>query len=96
MKLFKNLAFVLFLFIATISARAQTQPARIKQGVKSGELTHHETKTLIKQQKETRQDVKEAKADGVVTSFEKKEIRHDRKKSSKAIYRKKHNNKDTK
>jgi len=84
------LAFTLVLFSVTAS-QAQTQRARIRHGVKSGELTRRETKTLVKQQVETRQDVKAAKADGVVTAAEKKEIKQDKRKSNRAIYRKKHN-----
>ena len=90
MKFMKTLAAAAFLLV-TQATQAQTQPARIKQGVKSGELTKHETKTLVKQQKETRQDVKAAKADGTVTTAERKDIKQDKRQASRNIYRKKHN-----
>jgi hypothetical protein len=54
----------------TVRGKAQNQRQRVKQGVKSGELTKAETRNLVKDQKEVRQDVKAAKADGVVTKDE--------------------------
>ena len=59
---------------AQVKHRAQNQKQRIKQGVKSGELTKRETKDLIGDEKEIRQDVKLAKADRNVTPAEKKII----------------------
>jgi hypothetical protein len=93
------LAAVAFLSIATISAEAQTGKAkrqhhRIKQGVKSGELTHAEAKNLRNDQKEIREEKKEAKADGIVTPAERKELRKAKRKESREIYRKKHNKRD--
>ncbi len=55
-----------------VKHRAQNQKHRIKQGVKSGELTKKETKNIIGDEKEIRQYVKLAKADGNVTTTEKK------------------------
>ena len=94
MKYLKTVAAFAFVFFAATASQAQTQPARIKQGVKSGELTRRETKTLVNQQAEKRQDIKQAKADAVVTTAEKKEIKQDKRQSSRAIYRKKHNARD--
>lgn len=79
---------------AQIRNTAKHQHARIKQGVRSGELTKNETRNLVKDQKDIRQDVKSAKADGVITPGEKKEIRQDQRQASRKIYRKKHNNRD--
>lgn len=94
-KLAAVLAITLFSFTA---ANAQTgnkkDRARVKQGVKSGELTKHEVKEIRKIEKEKREDIREAKADGVVTAAEKKEIRKDERRSDRAIYRKKHNRRD--
>ncbi|HPH85249.1 MAG TPA: hypothetical protein PLC48_07295 [Ferruginibacter sp.] len=98
MKHIKTLAAMAFLLFATTATQAQTarkaQPARIKQGVKSGELTRRETKTLVKDQKDIHQDVKEAKADGVVTAAEKANIKQEKRQASRKIYRKKHNGRD--
>ncbi|GAB2838996.1 hypothetical protein [Ferruginibacter profundus] len=77
-----------------IKQRAQNQHHRIKQGVKSGELTKKETVNLAKDQKEIRNEVKDAKSDGVVTKDERKEIKQDQRQASRKIYRKKHNNRD--
>jgi hypothetical protein len=79
----------------TIKEKGKTQRQRITQGVKSSELTKKETKNLAKGQKEIRNDVKEAKADGTVTGAERKDIRQDQRQASRKIYRKKHNNGDS-
>ena len=79
---------------AQIAKRAISQHHRIKQGVRSGELTRAEGANLRNGQKEIRQDVREAKADGVVTPAEKQEIKQDQRQESRKIFRKKHNNRD--
>ena len=79
---------------AQVKQRAKNQHVRIVQGVKSGELTHAEAKNLAHKEKDVRQDVKEAKADGKVTPAERKDIRQDQRKASRAIYRKKHNERE--
>jgi methylthioribose-1-phosphate isomerase len=76
---------------AQVVRNGKTQHQRIKQGVKSGELTRAEAINLRKGQKDVRQDVKAAKADGEVTREEKNEIRQDRKVESRKIAIKKHN-----
>ena len=78
----------------TVKQKGKNERHRISQGVKSGELTKAEAKNLAKGQKEIHQDVKEAKADGVVTKEEKKEIKQDQRQESRKIYRKKHNKRD--
>jgi uncharacterized membrane protein YebE (DUF533 family) len=46
----------------------------------------------IKQQKQdVKNEVNQAKADGIVTGHERKEINQEKKELSKTIYRKKHN-----
>jgi tellurite resistance protein len=84
-----------FLMIIAISlANAQNQPKRIKQGVRSGEITNHERVEIAKQREDVRQAVKVAKADGVITNQEKKIIVAEKRQASKMIYRKKHNNRN--
>ena len=68
---------------AQVRQRAKNQHARIVQGVKSVELTPAETKNLVKKEKDIRQDVREAKADGVITPAERKDIRQDQRKASR-------------
>ena len=76
---------------AQIRHRAQNQHQRIRQGVKSGELTKSEAKTLRANEKDLHQDVKLAKSDGKITPGEKKIITKEENKDSREIYRKKHN-----
>jgi uncharacterized membrane protein YebE (DUF533 family) len=78
----------------TIRGKAKNERQRIKQGVKSGELTKAEAKNVITDQKEIRQEVKAAKSDGAVTKEERQDIKQDQRQASRKIYRKKHNNRD--
>ena len=94
------LATALLFSLATTNADAQVrktarhQHVRIKQGVRSGELTRAETRNLAHDQREIRQEVKTAKADGVVSRDERKDIRQDQRQASRKIFRKKHNRRD--
>ena len=90
MQIRKIVTAVLFIMAAATSSQAQAK-TRIRQGVRSGELTRHETRTLVKQQRDIKKDKREARADGVVTPAERKDIRQDKKQASASIYRKKHN-----
>ena len=91
--------FILLLTVAVINANGQSirkksrhEKARIAQGAKSGELTKGETTRLAKEQKEIRQDVKEAKKDdGHIDPRERAEIKKDQRQASRHIYRAKHN-----
>ncbi len=76
--------------------RQGNQQRRIRQGVRSGELTKSEAIRLEKEQKEIQQEKKEAKADGVVTAEERKDIHQEQNQASRRIYRKKHNSRDRK
>ena len=97
----KFLALLAILFsLGFTSVDAQTaktprhERQRIKQGVKSGELTRRETRTLAMQQKDIRHDKKEARSDGKVTHAERRHIKKDERKANRSIYRKKHNARD--
>jgi hypothetical protein len=74
-----------------VNHRQIHQQTRIKQGVKSGELTKGETSTLEKEQAKIQSDKKEAKSDGKVTPQERRHLRREQKKASRDIYRLKHN-----
>lgn len=76
----------------TITQRQVNQEKRIHQGVKSGELTHHEAKALQKEQRKIERDKLKAKADGVITKQEARKIKAEQKAASNDIFRKKHNN----
>ena len=103
----KILLFGLFFFGFAMISQAQTatpkvkdrqinQQKRIKQGIKSGELSKRETLRLQKQQASVQRTKKRAKADGVVTKKERARIHHKQNKTSKNIYRAKHNNRNRK
>lgn len=97
MKAIKFLAGLFLLLSLSVTASAQNgrsavQHKRIKAGAKSGELTHHERKQLARQQRHIRAEKREARADGVVTGKEHREIRREERRASRNIYRKKHNN----
>lgn len=91
LKLLAATVIMLALGLSTAEAQSRVQRHRIRQGVRSGELTRAETRNLAMQQRATRRDIRMANADGVVTRRERKEIRRDRRHNSRAIYRKKHN-----
>lgn len=77
-----------------VRKRQHNQQQRIRQGVRSGELTRRETRTLEHQQREIQQDKKEAKADGTVTKEERIDLQKEQNQASRSIYRKKHNRRD--
>lgn len=74
-----------------ITKRQVNQQARISQGVKSGELTKSETKNLELREAKIQKDKVKAKSDGVVTHKEKAKLKREENRTSRAIYRKKHN-----
>ena len=76
-----------------VTKRQIHQQKRIRQGVKSGELTKGETRRLEKQEAKIQAEKRMAKADGKVTPAERKKLRHDENKASRKIYRLKHNQK---
>ena len=85
-KLAAMLAIALFSFSAADAQVVNNKKdrARVKQ----------EVKEIRKIEKEKKQDIRAAKADGVITHAEKKEIRKDERRSDRAIYRKKNNRRD--
>ncbi len=70
------------------------QRERIHQGVRSGELTRFEAAKLHREQVQTHNDIRRAKADGFVSHRERREIRHDLRRNNRDIYRLKHNNRE--
>ncbi len=94
------LVLLIILGLGITSADAQVrhtsrhQRQRIRQGVRSGELTKAETVNLARDQREFHKDKKEARADGVVTGAERKSLKKEKRQDSHKIYRKKHNSRD--
>ncbi len=69
----------------------KSQRERIREGVRSGELTPEETRDLRQDQREIRHAESRATDDGKITDEEATHIKHMKKKESRKIYRKKHN-----
>lgn len=77
---------------ATIDQRQHRQQVRIVKGVESGKMTTKEA--LAAEKSLTKTKVEEAKfkaSGGVYTPVERAKVQHDLNKSSKKIYRAKHN-----
>ena len=73
-----------------IDQRQANQQRRIEQGVKSGELTGREAARLEKGQAKVRRMEAKAKADGVVTAKERRQITREQNKQSRRIAHEKH------
>jgi len=74
-----------------INHREHRQERRINHGVRSGELTRNEAHHLRTDERKIRSDKRMAKADGHVTVAERRHLRREENRTSRAIYRKKHN-----
>lgn len=75
-----------------INQTGRSQENRIINGLRSGELTVAEARQLQARENGIEAQKQSAKADGVVTPMERRDIRRAQAKTSRAIYRKKHNN----
>jgi hypothetical protein len=88
------LSIVLPASAAEVDRRAHHQQQRIGQGVKSGQLTPHETAHLERNEahvnRETQRD--RAQNGGHLTSAEKAKVNRQGNRMSRQIYRDKHNN----
>lgn len=71
--------------------RQQIQKNRIKEGLRSGELTVHETLHLRKQQQHINRLERAYKSDGHLTRSERHNLHRAQNKTSRQIYKKKHN-----
>ncbi len=90
----------MFVFALGISVAAQQTPGvdrrehrqqrRIHHGVKSGELNRREAARLRAQQARTRRLEAKARSDGKVTARERARLQHRENKTSRHIYRQKH------
>jgi uncharacterized membrane protein YebE (DUF533 family) len=73
-----------------INKREYRQQKRIRQGVRSGSLTRREAAKLERQQAVTHAEEAAARADGKVTGRERRHIRHRELRTSRRVYRQKH------
>lgn len=74
--------------------RQKNQKHRIKTGAKSGEITKREAKSIHHSTKSAKRYEAKAKSDGKVTWKERARLQHKENKSSRNIFRTKHNKKD--
>jgi hypothetical protein len=77
-----------------IDSRQQNQKARIRQGVKSGELTRNEARQLIKREARVVAAERKARADGDITRKEARKLDRSLDKASQKIFQQKHDNQD--
>lgn len=73
-----------------VDTRQDNQKARIREGVRSGELTRPEAAKLRAEQRAIKAEKKIAKSDGVVTAAERRKLRRDQNRASAHIARQKH------
>lgn len=73
-----------------VKQRQINQQKRIGQGVRSGELTRREARRMELRQAKVQHDKKVAKSDGVVTPAERRQLRREQNRTSRAIRRQKH------
>lgn len=73
-----------------VNARQHRQAERIRQGVRSGELTKSETQQLNQKRRGIRQEERADKADGKLTAAERKDLHQDLNNLSKDIHTEKH------
>jgi hypothetical protein len=81
-----------FVDATTIGQRQKNQQRRVRQGVRSRELTRHEVRRLEGEQAHIRHDEARAKADGILTPRERTRIQTEQNRASADIYRQKHDN----
>jgi hypothetical protein len=77
-----------------VDQREQNQKARIRQGVKSGELTRNEARQLLKKEAKVRAVERKAKSDGEVTRKEARKLDRKLDKASRDIAKQKHDRQD--
>jgi Skp family chaperone for outer membrane proteins len=77
-----------------VNARQHNQHDRIRQGVKSGELTRRETGKLAREQRDIRQLERGYKSDGTLTGAERRDLHQEQNQASRNIYQQKHDEQD--
>ncbi len=73
-----------------IDRREANQEQRIEQGKASGELNRREAARLDRRHDKLESDIAAAKSDGKVTGAERKQLRAEERRQSRAIHRQKH------
>lgn len=81
--------------LAGVNQREHAQRARIRQGVRSDELTRREGRKLLREQARIRrEEYRYRHNDGHLGPRERADLRRDLNRSSRHIYRGKHNGRD--
>jgi len=83
-----------FSAMSTLSIAQPNQKLRVKQGIRSGEITRPEAQRIRKQQLDVKDARLDARQDGIITPKEQNRIRKEKNQASRTIYRKKHNARD--
>lgn len=73
-----------------VNARQHNQQQRVRQGVRSGELTRRETGALVHEQRDIRQQERAYKSDGELTRAERADLHREQNQASRHIYNQKH------
>jgi hypothetical protein len=73
-----------------LDARERNQRERIAQGIRCGELTHPETRRLVRGEVRLHRHERIAKSDGIVTRGERIRLSRQADRMSTRIYRQKH------
>lgn len=100
----KNLILTITMVVSAMMLNAQQredmnlkgEKARLRQGVASGEVTRGEARKARKEMNDVRVAKQNAKADGVVTVDERKEIAKQDRQADRTIHRVKHNGRQRK
>jgi hypothetical protein len=77
-----------------IDRREHNQQERIRQGIKSGELTRREAVRLEEQEAKIRVNERFAKADGKITPAERERLEKELNRTSQNIHEQKHDDQD--
>ncbi len=73
-----------------INAREYHQDQRMKQGIRSGQLTREEAQQLKQERRAIRQEERAYRSDGSLNKAERKDLQQDLNQMSKDIYNEKH------
>src|SRR5437868_5517819 len=76
----------------TVNRRQNRQRRRIRQGVKSGQLTRGEAARLRREQRRIAAQKRSARRNGNVSAAERARLRRSENRANRRIYRAKHNN----
>lgn len=76
----------------SVKHRQMHQKARIRDGVRSGELTPEEARALRAQQRAIQAEKRAFKSDGHLSPEERRALRRDQNEASRDIHREKHDN----